>query len=67
MGEATIEDLAITTLFGGGTASGSLPPLLGLRPATKGAYPLGTPDSVSPNVVVLRGNLTHRLCHNSKM
>jgi hypothetical protein len=38
--------------------SGSLPPLLGLRPATKGAYPLGTPNSVSPNAVVLRGNLT---------
>jgi len=24
----------------------SLPPLLGLRPATKGAYPLGSPDGV---------------------
>ena len=36
----------------------SLPPLLGLRPATKGTYPLGTPNSVSPNAVVLRGNLT---------
>jgi hypothetical protein len=49
MVEAPIEDLAITTLFGGGTAS--------LRPATKGAYPLGTPNSVSPDAVVLRGNL----------
>ena len=26
------------------SAHGSLPPLLGLRPATKGACPLGTPD-----------------------
>ncbi|UCE21159.1 MAG: hypothetical protein JSV46_02690, partial [Candidatus Aminicenantes bacterium] len=57
--EATSEDLAFPTLFGGGTASlspfqrsprsayGSLPPLLGQDlnscPATKGTYPLGTP------------------------
>jgi hypothetical protein len=26
--------------------------------ATKGAYPLGTPNSVPPNAVFLRGNLT---------
>jgi len=59
MDEATSEDLAFPTLFGGGTAPlspfqrsprsayGSLPPLLGqdtnFCPATKGTYPLGTP------------------------
>ncbi len=59
MDEATSEDLAFPTLFGGGTALlspfqrsphsayGSLPPFLGQVhnsfPATKGAYPLGTP------------------------
>ncbi len=59
MDEATSEDLALPSLFGGGTAAlspfqrsphsdyGSLPPLLGqdlnFCPATKGAYPLGTP------------------------
>ncbi|MFQ6109803.1 MAG: hypothetical protein ACE5L7_09670, partial [Candidatus Aminicenantales bacterium] len=29
---------------------GSLPPLLGLRPATKGAYPLGTPDGFAAQI-----------------
>jgi hypothetical protein len=33
----------------------SLPPLLGLRPATGGAYPLGTPNSVPPYAVILLG------------
>jgi len=33
----------------------SLPPLLELRPATKGTYPLGTPNSVPPNAVALFG------------
>jgi hypothetical protein len=60
MDEATSEDLASPSLFGGGTAPlspfqrsprsayGSLPPLLGQGlnscPATKGAYPLGFPQ-----------------------
>jgi len=59
MDEATSEDLALPSLFGGGTAAlspfqrsprsayGSLPPLLGQDlnscPATKGTYPLGIP------------------------
>jgi len=33
----------------------SLPPLLGLRPPTKGSYPLGTPNRVPPNAVTLVG------------
>jgi hypothetical protein len=61
MDEATSEDLAFTSLLGGGTASlspfqrspsfanGSLPPLLGQDlnscPATKGAYPLAIPQT----------------------
>jgi hypothetical protein len=61
MDEATSEDLAFLSLFGGGTASlspfqrsprsayGSLPPLLGQDhnscPATKGTYPLGIPQT----------------------
>jgi hypothetical protein len=60
MDEATSEDLAFPSLFGGRTAPlspfqrsprsayGSLPPLLGQGlnscPAAKGAYPLGTPQ-----------------------
>jgi hypothetical protein len=57
-----LEDLAFLKLLGGGTAplspfqrssshrADSLPPLLGQakkpRPATKGTYPLGSPNSV---------------------
>jgi len=33
----------------------SLPPLLGLRPETKGTYPLGIPNSVTSNAVALVG------------
>ncbi len=32
-----------------------MPRALGLNPATKGAYPLGSPNSVSPNAVILLG------------
>jgi hypothetical protein len=63
-----IEDLSFLNLLEGGTTASacqqsllsrslrSQTPLLGLRPATKGAYPLGTLNSVPPNVVAIRGN-----------
>ena len=47
MAEATVEDLALPSLFGGEDPFQrplrSLPPLLGLRPAAKGTHPLDLP------------------------
>ena len=73
MVEATIEDLALPNLLGGGTAPlspfqrspspshGSLPPLLGPHKAScdqGGHTPLEPPTSFLRNDAVLRRNLT---------
>jgi len=57
-------------------ASGSLPPLLGLRPATKGEYPLGSPDlsfwerQINEDGRVTPRDRTHpkkeHICHGKK-